>query len=68
MLAEKFLLLLETLKSNTYPDGSPRGEEHVAARRSAAKSHVTDRLHQPFGPAESRRLRGHTVLDLCAAR
>ncbi len=24
MLAEKFLLLLETLKSNTYPDGSPR--------------------------------------------
>jgi hypothetical protein len=24
MLAEKFFLLLETLKSNTYPDGSPR--------------------------------------------
>ena len=24
MLAEKFFLLLETLKSNAYPDGSPR--------------------------------------------
>jgi hypothetical protein len=24
MLAEKFFLLLETLKSNTYRDGSPR--------------------------------------------
>jgi hypothetical protein len=24
MLAEKFFLLLETLKSRTYPDGSPR--------------------------------------------
>ncbi len=24
MLAEKFFLLLETLKSHTYPDGSPR--------------------------------------------
>ena len=24
MLAEKFFLLLETLKSRSYPDGSPR--------------------------------------------
>jgi hypothetical protein len=24
MLAEKFFLLLETLKSNSYPDGGPR--------------------------------------------
>jgi hypothetical protein len=24
MLAEKFFLLLETIKSNTYPDGAPR--------------------------------------------
>jgi hypothetical protein len=24
MLAEKFFLLLETIKSNTYPDGGPR--------------------------------------------
>jgi hypothetical protein len=24
MLAEKFILLLETLKSNAYPDGAPR--------------------------------------------
>jgi hypothetical protein len=24
MLAEKFFLLLETIKSRTYPDGSPR--------------------------------------------
>ena len=24
MLAEKFLLLLETLRSHSYPDGSPR--------------------------------------------
>ena len=24
MLAEKFFLLLETLKSHSYPDGSPR--------------------------------------------
>jgi hypothetical protein len=24
MLAEKFFLLLETIRSNTYPDGAPR--------------------------------------------
>ncbi len=32
MLAEKFFLLLETLKSRTYPDGSPlvvSGSPHV---------------------------------------
>jgi hypothetical protein len=32
MLAEKFFLLLETLKSRSYPDGSPRvvsGSPHI---------------------------------------
>jgi hypothetical protein len=33
MLAEKFFLLLETLKSRSYPDGSPRvvsNSPHIA--------------------------------------
>jgi hypothetical protein len=39
MLAEKFMLLLETLKSHTYPDGSPRvtsTSPHVPVKLPAA--------------------------------
>jgi hypothetical protein len=35
MLAEKFFLLLETLKSHSYPDGSPRvvsNSPHIAVK------------------------------------
>jgi hypothetical protein len=32
MLAEKFFLLLETLKSHTHPCGSPPRGEHLTAR------------------------------------
>ena len=40
MLAEKFFLLLEMLRSNTYPDGSPRvvsSSPHVPIKLPAAK-------------------------------
>jgi hypothetical protein len=40
MLAEKFFLLLETLKSRTYPDGSPRvlsSSPHVPVKLPSAK-------------------------------
>jgi hypothetical protein len=40
MLAEKFLLLLETLKSRTYPDGSPRvvsTSPHIPVKLPTAK-------------------------------
>jgi hypothetical protein len=31
MLAEKFILLMETLKSHASPDGAPAGSEHLPA-------------------------------------
>ena len=40
MLAEKFFLLLETLKSHTYPFGSPRvvsTSPHVPVKLPSAK-------------------------------
>jgi len=40
MLAEKFFLLLETLKSRGYPDGAPRvvsTSPHVPVKLPAAK-------------------------------
>jgi hypothetical protein len=40
MLAEKFFLLLETLKSRSYPDGSPRvvsTSKHVPVAMPAAR-------------------------------
>jgi hypothetical protein len=40
MLAEKFFLLLETLKGRTHPDGSPRvvsSSPHVPVKLSSAK-------------------------------
>lgn len=40
MLAEKFFLLLETLKSRSYPDGSPRvvsTSPHVPIKLPSAK-------------------------------
>jgi hypothetical protein len=40
MLAEKFFLLLETLKSRSYPDGSPRvvsTSRHVPVELPRAK-------------------------------
>jgi hypothetical protein len=40
MLAEKFFLLLEMLRSRTYPDGSPRvvsSSPHVPATLPGAK-------------------------------
>jgi hypothetical protein len=40
MLSEKFFLMLETLKSNTYPDGSARvvsTSPHVPVKLPAAK-------------------------------
>jgi hypothetical protein len=40
MLAEKFFLLLETLESRTYPDGSPRvvsTSRHVPVELPGAK-------------------------------
>jgi hypothetical protein len=40
MLAEKFFLLLETLRRNTYQDGSPRvlsTSQHVPIRLPAGK-------------------------------
>jgi hypothetical protein len=40
MLAEKFFLLLETLKSHTYPCGSPRvvsTSPHVPVKLPSAK-------------------------------
>jgi hypothetical protein len=41
MLAEKFLLLLETLRSQAYPDGSPRvvsSSPHIPVQLPEAKS------------------------------
>ena len=41
MLAEKFFLLLETIRSNTYPNGAPRvvsTSRHVAIDLPNAKS------------------------------
>jgi hypothetical protein len=40
MLAEKFILLLETIRSHTYQDGSPRvvsASQHVPIKLPAAK-------------------------------
>jgi hypothetical protein len=40
MLAEKFFLLLETIRSNTYPDGAPRvvsAARHVPINLPKAK-------------------------------
>jgi hypothetical protein len=40
MLAEKFILLLETLRSQRYPDGSPRivsTSLHVPVKLAGAK-------------------------------
>jgi hypothetical protein len=40
MLAEKFFLLLEMLKSRTYPDGNPRvvsSSPHIPVRLPKAK-------------------------------
>jgi hypothetical protein len=51
MLAEKFFLLLETLKSRTYPDGSPRvvsTSPHIPIKLPTAKQQ--GRLGDP-GPA-----------------
>jgi hypothetical protein len=44
MLAEKFILLLETLRSHTFPDGGPRVV--------SASPHVPMKL--PSGPAGTR--------------
>jgi len=41
MLAEKFILLMETLKSHTSPDGTPRvvsASPHVPVKLPAASS------------------------------
>jgi hypothetical protein len=41
MLAEKFLLLLETLRSHAHPDGSPRvvsSSPHIPVKLPDAKS------------------------------
>ena len=40
MLAEKFLILLEMLKSRTYPDGCPRvvtSSPHIPVKLASAK-------------------------------
>jgi hypothetical protein len=44
MLAEKFILILETLKSRSYPDGSPRVV--------STSPHVPFKLPSPNGTAK----------------
>ena len=43
MLAEKFFLLLETLKSRNYPDGSPRVVSQLAAYPGEAAPKPSER-------------------------
>jgi len=71
MLAEKFFLLLETLKGRAYPDGSPRvtsSSQHVPMKLPSTREGPTGNDLARRSGAESRRpllQRGNgTTLDV----